>query len=227
MQSNSTLNWQKIADLETLARIATTAALSSKWEEAIKINQKILSLSPDDIEALNRLARAQMCMGLILNAQKTYKKVLGIDPYNIIASKNFEKLSISNNNNHSAKQKNIAENLVNLFISEPGRTKVINLLNLAQPSILAGISYGEKLVINSKSHSITIHTTDGIYLGALPDDIAHRLISFINGGNKYEAYVKAISPKTLTVFIKEISRSEKFINQPSFQNSQYSNYYSE
>lgn len=227
MQSNSTLNWQKIADLETLARIATTAALSSKWEEAIKINQKILSLSPDDIEALNRLARAQMCMGLILNAQKTYKKVLGIDPYNIIASKNFEKLSISNNNNHSAKQKNIAENLVNLFISEPGRTKVINLLNLTQPSILAGISYGEKLVINSKSHSITIHTTDGIYLGALPDDIAHRLISFINGGNKYEAYVKAISPKTLTVFIKEISRSEKFINQPSFQSSQYSNYYSE
>lgn len=227
MQSNSTQNWQKIADLETLARIATTAALSGNWEESIKINQKILNHSPSDIEALNRLARAQMCMGLILNAQKTYKKVLGIDPYNIIAAKNFEKLSKSNNNNHSAKQKNIAENLVNLFISEPGRTKVINLLNLAQPSILAGISYGEKLSINSKSHSITLHTIDGIYLGALPDDLAHRLNSFIGGGNKYEAYVKAISPKTLTVFIKEISRSEKFINQPSFQNSQYSSYFSE
>lgn len=227
MQSNSAQNWQKIADLETLARIATTAALSSNWEEAIKINQKILNLSHGDIEALNRLARAQMCLGQILNAQKTYKKVLSLDPYNIIAGKNFEKLSMSNNNNHSVKQKNIADNLVNLFISEPGRTKVINLLNLAQPSILAGISYGEELVINSKSHSITLHTTDGIYLGALPDDLAHRLISFISGGNKYGAYVKAVSPKTLTIFIKEISRSEKFINQPSFQNSQFSNYYSE
>lgn len=227
MQSNSTKNWQKIADLETLARIATTAALSSNWEDAIKINQKILNHSPSDIEALNRLARAQMCMGLILNAQKTYKKVLNIDPYNIIAGKNYEKLSKNNNNNHTIKQKNIAENLVNLFISEPGKTKVINLLNLAQPSVLAGISYGEKLSINSKSHSITLLTTDGIYLGALPDDLAHRLISFIGGGNKYEAYVKAISPKTLTVFIKEMSRSEKFINQPSFQNSQYFNYNSE
>lgn len=219
MQSDSAHNWQKIANVEILSRLATQAALSCNWEEAAKINEKILHLQPNHIEALNRLARAQLCLGSIEKAQKTYKKVLTLDPYNVIAMKNFEKLEKSDGNQTLTKPKNIVSDFANLFISEPGKTKVINLLNLAQPSVLANISYGEKLIMNAKSHSITIATTDGIYLGALPDDLAHRLISFLNGGNKYDAYVKAISPKMLTVFIKETSRSEKFINQPSFQNT--------
>ncbi len=219
MQSDPALNWQKIANVEILSRLATQAALASEWEVAIKINEKILGIQSDHIESLNRLARAQLCMGEIEKAKKTYKKVLSVDAYNVIATKNYEKLEKSDGSQGTIKPKNIVSDFANLFISEPGKTKVINLLNLAQPSVLANISYGEKLLINAKSHSITISTTEGVHLGALPDDLAHRIISFLNGGNKYEVYVKSISPKMLTVFIKETERSEKFTNQPSFQNT--------
>jgi len=71
--------------------------------------------------------------------------------------------------------------------------------------------------MNLKRHGIGIATNDGQYLGALPDDLAHRLLTYISGGNKYSVFVKYATTKNLTVFIKEIERSTKFVNQPSFQ----------
>ena len=59
-----------------------------------------------------------------------------------------------------------------------------------------------------------------INCGALPDDLAHKLISYIDGGNKYETYVMCTTTKMLSIFIKEVYKSEKFVNQPSFANSQ-------
>lgn len=215
MQSTSA-PWQDIKDLSILAQLAAQAALSSNWQEAIQINEKILGVNENDVEALNRLARAQVCTGKLDKAQKIYKKVLELDPYNIIANKNLDKISKSNSNGH-AKNVVFNYNLSNLFLSEPGKTKVLSLINLAAPNVLALLNYGEQVNLNAKTHSVTITTTEGIYLGALPDDIAHKLITFITGGNKYEAFVKSVSPKILTIFVREIERSEKFTNQPSFQ----------
>ncbi len=222
-------DWESITDFEVLAHLAAQAALSSNWQEAVKINEKILKAEKDNIEALNRLARAMVCIGELPKAQKLYKKVLEIDPYNIIARKNFDKISLSGAAPKPNGQKMPVHiiNVSNLFLSEPGKTKVINLLNLAAPNVLALLSFGEQLSINPKNHSVSITTTEGVYLGALPDDIAHKLIAFITGGNKYEAYVKAVTQKSLTVFIREVSRSARFTNQPSFQASQISYFDSE
>jgi hypothetical protein len=103
-----------------------------------------------------------------------------------------------------------------IFLFEPGKTKIINLLNLAPPSVLAGLNCADQVSILPKNHAVSITAQDGTYLGALPDDLAHRLITFIKEGNKYEAYVKYATIKTLTVFIRETERSQKFSNQPSF-----------
>lgn len=221
MQSSSSSKWQDEQDPQTLAQIAAQAALDCNWQEAILINQKILKENEQDVEALNRLARAQVCTGEIEKAHKTYKKVLEFDPYNIIANKNLSKITSITSGKANGQSKNITfnHNLSSLFLSEPGKTKVINLLNLAPANILSVLNYGEEVRLNPKSHSVTVTTTEGVYLGALPDDIAHKLISFISGGNKYEVYVKSVSPKNLTIFIREIERSEKFTNQPSFQST--------
>ncbi|OGD88898.1 hypothetical protein A3D81_00840 [Candidatus Curtissbacteria bacterium RIFCSPHIGHO2_02_FULL_40_17] len=214
---------------EVLAKQAISAAVAANWQEAAKLNRKILSVSSGDVEALNRLALAQSCLGKVNLAQKTYKRVLSINPYNIIALKNLDKLSkstgaktngISNGNtNHQPK---ISSDVTKLFLSEPGKTKIINLLNLAPPQVLAALNCGDPLMINAKNHSVSISTTNRVYLGALPDDLAHRLISFIAGGNLYDAYVKAATPKNLTIFLREVKRSGKFINQPSFTTGQSS-----
>lgn len=219
MLQSATVKWQGIKDTELLAQLATDAALSANWQEAAKINQKILRTKNDNVEALNKLARALTFLGEPQKAQKIYKKVLALDAYNIIARKNLEKITESNGTNGHQNNATLTPtlNLPSLFVFEPGKTKIINLLNVAQPSTLVVLVPGEEVVINAKNHAVTITKSDGTYLGALPDDLAHRLISFIAGGNKYQAYVKNASAKTLVIFIREVYRSEKFTNQPSFQ----------
>jgi len=211
-------------DSQLLAQQAIQAAICANWQQAAKLNRKILSFTKDDVEALNRLAMAQNCLGNTSEAQKLYKKVLVIDPYNIIARKNLDKISKFNgaktNGTNSIQGNGNNHDLSKLFLFEPGKTKVINLLNLAPPQVLASLRCGEQVLINPKNHSVTITSQEKVYLGALPDDLAHRLIGFIAGGNQYEAYVKCASPKTLTIFIRESIRSPKFTNQPSFQYNQ-------
>lgn len=212
-------SWQETQDPELLAQAAISAATQAHWQEAEKINLKILKNSKADIEALNRLARAQICQGKFSEAKKIYEKVLSLDPYNIIARKNFDRIAKTNGKkgiNSNQPHTIGGQNLISLFLSEPGKTKLINLLNLAQPSVLATLICGEEVQINPKNHSVAITNGEGTYLGALPDDLAHRLIAFISGGNKYQAFVKSASTKILTIFIKETFRSTKFTNQPSF-----------
>ena len=180
---------------EGLAHAAIVAALTSNWAEAIKLNEKILKEDKNNTEALNRLARAQACTGEHQKAHKTYKKVLDVDPYNIIALKNIEKLEKAGGNNiqitiGNTQTNGHTVNLSRVFLDEPGKTKLVHLLNLAPPSILASLNCGDQLVINPKNHAITVATQSGTYLGAFPDDLAHRLLAFITGGNKYDAYVK-------------------------------------
>jgi len=226
MQTSSSGSWQNTEDAILLAKMAADAALSSNWSEAIAINQKILKTNQEDVEALNRLARAQVCTGEIDKAQKTYKKVLELDPYNIIANKNLNKINASNGSG-SGKSITFSPNLSSLFLSEPGKTKVVGLLNLAPPTVLAVLNYGEEVRLIVKTHAVAVTTTESVYIGALPDDTAHKLIAFITGGNKYEAFVKSVTPKSLTIFVRETERSEKFTNQPSFQTNPISYYESE
>lgn len=226
MQSSPSGSWQNTEDAILLAKMAADAALSSNWPDAIAINQKILKSNHEDVEALNRLARAQVCSGEIDKAQKSYKKVLELDPYNIIASKSLNKINLSNGSGNG-KSVVFSPNLTTLFLSEPGKTKVIGLLNLAPPAVLSVLNYGEEVRLNVKSHSVAVTTAESVYIGALPDDIAHKLIAFISGGNKYEAFVKSVTPKSLTIFVRETERSEKFTNQPSFQTNPISYFESE
>lgn len=212
-----THSWQNTQDISFLTQLAITAATSLNWEEAIKINQRILKYSQGNVEALNRLARAYVCLGNLQEAKKVYAKVLQIDPYNIIARKNLDRVSQSSGNNQLKVNLSPNVNLTTMFLFEPGKTKMINLLNLAPAAVLATLNCGDQVLINPKSHSVAITTTDNVYLGALPDDLAHRIIAFIGGGNKYEAYVKTAAAKSLTVFIREIFKAPKFESQPSFQ----------
>jgi hypothetical protein len=54
------------------------------------------------------------------------------------------------------------------------------------------------------------------YLGVIPEDLSQKLIRFINGGNQYQGFIKSVDRQKLEVFIKEVSRSKKFLTTPSF-----------
>lgn len=194
---------------------AIQAAFNSSWKEAIKINKKILKTTPKYTGALNRLAFAYQATGEIKKADQLYKKVLKIDPCNLIAFKSIKKIKDFNlvrgftRNRATVFKKN-------LFLEEPGITKITNLNNLTSKSKLSELHCGDQLILYPRKHDIVFHDLDGMYIGALPDDLSYFLLDFIKKGNKYEAYIKGVSKNVVTVFIKETFRVKKLQAIPSF-----------
>lgn len=199
-----------------VSQAAIEAALSSNWEAALKLNKKILKTEPQNIDALARLARANMELGKRNLARKFYNEVLKYDPYNPIALKNLKIIKSFKSNGQNSNRNGNAKLSPSLFLQEPGKTKVVNLLNVAEPQKLSLIFCGMKVEVVIKNRKITITDAGGKYLGVLPDDISYHLLRLIKGGNKYELFIKSIRVNSLSVLIKEIYRSKKFKNQSSF-----------
>ena len=195
---------------------AIDAALDQRWKEALKINKKIIKLDPQNVDALNRQARAYMELGKANLAKKYYSQTLKYDPYNPIAQKNL-KIMRSFKSNGQISSWNCKDRLSpSLFLQEPGKTKMVNLLNVAEPQKLSQAYCGMKVTMATKNRRVTIVDTNGNYLGVLPDDISHHLLRLTKGGNKYELFIKSISVNSLSVLIKETFRSKRFKNQSSF-----------
>ncbi len=198
---------------------AVTAALSNNWQEAIKLNLTLLKENPENVEALNRLARAYKENGEIKLAQKTYRKVLTLDRFNPIAQKNLKLLESSPRlfRKPGDGHQNLATHCPpEMFLEEPGKTKVVNLINLAPGSILLPLCCGDQTSLTIKRRTVTVVDGNGTYLGALPDDLSTKLIRRLLSGNRYDVYVKTVSKNCLSVIIKETFRAPRFKNQPTF-----------
>lgn len=196
----------------TLKNQAIQTALKGNWQTAISINKTLIDEDPGDIDALNRLALAYTITGKIKEAKLNYQKVLNIDPLNPIALRNLKRLkekgqTLGNGNSNTQ--------INNKFLEEPGKTKVVELVNIAQPKIIESLRTGQSMELSIKRFKIFV-SEGKQYIGVLPDDIAKRLIKFINNGCTYEAYLKSSNPHKVTVFIKEVKKTIKFKDQSSF-----------
>lgn len=195
---------------------AIEAALDSRWEEALQINKKIIKIDPQNIDALNRQAKAYLELGKSSLAKKYYTEVLTIDPYNPIAQKNLKMMKSFKSNGQNYVSCSSARLSPSLFLQEPGKTKLVNLLKVAEPQKLASAFCGMKVEMAIKNRKITIIDLNGNYLGVLPDDISHHILRLFKGGNKYDLFVKSVRVNSLSIIIKETFRSKRFKNQPSF-----------
>lgn len=218
-----------------LFKQAINAALDQKWEDAIKLNRRIIKLDPCNIDALNRQAKAYMELGKLNLAKKFYSEALKFDPYNPIASKNLKIIKSFRSNGQTSLPHKITEPCdgepgngrtrlsPSLFLQEPGKTKIVNLLKVAEPQKLSHVYCGMKVLAEVKNRKIIVTDTEREYLGVLPDDVSHCLIRLLKGGNKYELFVKSIKVNGLSVLIREMFRSKRFKNQPSFLDFSSSN----
>lgn len=198
-----------------LEQQAIKAAMKGAWDQAIELNRKILKLEPENTAALNRLARAFWEKGNLASSKKHYRKVLSIDRYNTIASKNLKRLA----DQKIAKPKKEAQKKTTegaVFLEEPGKTKVVKLVRLTSPNVLSELDSGDEVLLAPKTHAISVTSADKTYLGKIPDDLSHRLLRLIKGGNQYQAFVKAVDRQNLEIFIREIKRAPKYHNFPSF-----------
>lgn len=194
---------------------AIQAALQGNWDEAISQNLALLKESPNDTDTLNRIAFAYTITGKLKEAKETYRRVLTLDNKNPIALKNLQRLidmAASDTKQRSYK----INNLASLFLEEQGKTKVIDLINIADKKIIAHQRTGDILTLTPKRFKIFLYDMQKQYVGMLPDDIGRRIIEFINGNYTFTAYIKYAQGTKVTVFVKEINRSNNLHNQPTF-----------
>lgn len=189
---------------------AIQAALKGNWEAAVEINLEILSTSPQNIQALNRLGRAYTELGQKEAASDAYKQVLKIDKYDTIATKNLKLLPHQKNNLASIV---LADED---FIELPGITKSTQLIKVASRDILLSLSCKQKLDLVPRTHLVSVQTQDKISIGCLPDDLSLKLRSLMKSGYEYCACLKGSSDKGATIFIRELKRPKRVTAVPSF-----------
>ena len=201
-----------------LAQDAIRAALECKWELALELNSQLLESNPNDLCALNRIARAHMELGDIDQASDLYKKVIELDQYNVIATKNLKRLYQVRQvrQGKSFTQVRNTNDIILNFIEEPGKTKIVQLIRPATPEVLFTLRVGDKVELLAKTKGVHVQTIDGLYVGRLPDDLAFSLIQMIGVGNTYDAYLKHVVHNKVYVFIREAYRNIEIMPHPSF-----------
>lgn len=197
---------------DNLTQKAINQALECSWNEAIQTNLKILKLYPDDIDTLNRLSRSYYESGQLAKAKKTSLKIIKIDSSNNIALKAIEKYK------HSLPLRGRVNRNINpsVFIEEPGKTKITNLINVGSSNTCSCLDSGDEIFLVTHTHKVALIDSEGKYVGKLPDDLSARLRSLIKGGNEYQVYIKSVEDKNIKVLIKETTRGNEFKNVQSF-----------
>ena len=185
-----------------LAQEAIQAAISCNWENAIVLNSQILKIDPENLDALNRIARAYAENGDLDKAKKATEKVLKIDPANLIANRCITKWKTFKKNGPSNTKIS-----TEAFIEEPGRTKVINLVSLGDSINISALTGGDPVKLVPHMHRVAISTLDGKYIGRFPDDMAFRFLQLIKTGMLYDAFVKFVSKNEVKVVIRSNSKS--------------------
>lgn len=199
-----------------LTESAINEAINCNWDRAIELNLAIIKTEPENVQAHNRLAKAYCEVGQFKLAKSTYEEVLKIDPYNGIATKNLKKVAAIKSDSTVRNEGTRQKLSTSVFLHEPGVTKLVNLIKVAEPARLLTLSAGSVVYLSTKSKSISVVDENKRYLGVLPDDIAFILLKLIKGGNEYEVIVKSVKQNAITVLIRETVRAKRFKNQPSF-----------
>ena len=194
---------------------AISLAMQSRWQEEVTVNQSIIALLPTDIDAYNRLGRAFMELGEFARAKEAYTQALGLDPYNSIAQKNLQRLSLLPDAPVKVKEKR-REVSPDLFIGEMGKAGVVNLQNLAPRELLAKMTAGNQVHLRVKGQQLVVENDQGEYLGLVEPPHGFRLARMIEGGNKYTAAIVSINNDSVRVIIREVFQHPSQVGRLSF-----------
>lgn len=191
--------------MNDLARHAIELALQGDWEQAIAINNEILSTDPTNIPALNRIARAHLQMGSLELAEKISQDVIDIDPVNSIADKCLQKCMALRESHDLPSSNHTSDNVKRChnFLEVPGKTKIVSLVHIGEPTTLATLGAGEYVQMLPRQHRVSITSFGDTYIGRLPDDIAARVIYLVKNGFEYSVAIKSILPKQVKIYIAE------------------------
>jgi tetratricopeptide (TPR) repeat protein len=200
---------------------AIALAMQSRWAEAVEVNRAILAIDPNDADAYNRLGKAQLELGNYRDAYEAYKRAVELAPGNAIAQKNMNRLAPLAQQAAPALKRATARpgERINpqTFIEETGKTGLTNLVNLAGSETLLSLTAGERVQLAVTNNQLQVRSASGEYLGQVEARLAHRLIRFMEAGNRYTAAVTTVSDKSLSIIIREEFQAPSMVGRQSFQ----------
>jgi len=193
---------------------AIALAMASRWEDASRVNRELLDLFPEDVDAQNRLGKALTEMGRLAEAREAYSKAAAMDPTNVIATKNLQRLAkLATEQGVSTAPARVDPSL---FIEESGKTIITPLQHPAGPSVLAKMTAGDLLELRTANHVVQLVTAEGEVVGQVEPKLAKRLIDLIGGGNRYQTAVTSVDDSSVKVIIRETYKSPKMAGKVSF-----------
>jgi tetratricopeptide (TPR) repeat protein len=204
-----------------LVEDAQVAALSGSWHDAVTINQQIIERSPRDAEAQNRLGHAYLELSQYSSALEAYTAALKIDPANMIARRNLQRLELLHNKGAVVDSvQDAAAGLgipkTSVFIEEVGKTWVDELVNPILREDLADISSGEQLQLLIEESRLIVTRSNGERLGEVEAKTAERVLDLMSRGNRYEVYALGVTPRSLRVILREVFRDPSVGRTVSF-----------
>lgn len=192
--------------MDDITQQAVSSALSGDWQKAEELNELILKDFPDNVGAMVRLAKAQIELGESSKAKKILEKVIKLDPYNSIATKTLLKLKSKDKGGEITHNKISAE----MFLEEPGKTKLTELTNLGDPNIFLQLDPGDEAKLIGGGRTISVNTSNGKHVGKLPVALGFRIKNLTSQGFEFQALIKSTSEDSVKVFIRELSRPSGF-----------------
>ena len=194
---------------------AITLAMQNRWQEAVAVNESIIESLPADIDAYNRLGRAFMELGSFNRAKEAYGQALKLDPNNVIAQKNLNRLSLLSESDVPVKEERRKVS-PDLFIGEMGKGGVVNLQNLASQGILAKMTSGDQVYLRIEGKHLVVENELGEYIGQVESQHGFRLSKLIEGGNEYSAAIVSLDSDKAKIIIREVFQHPSQIGKLSF-----------
>jgi hypothetical protein len=191
-------------------------AMRNAWEEAAEANRRLVQDFEPDVEAWNRLGKAYAELGRIADAREAYNKALSIEPTNVIAQRNAQRLALIRESVLVVARDHHDAVDARFFIEETGKTVARSIFSAVPAEALAKISAGDRLVLAPREDLIVVSTTSGQELGMLDGKLSARLIELLAGGNHYAAAVVRVEGRYVRVMIRETYQSPQLTGRVSF-----------
>ena len=221
MDSEATHTPGSIKLKKDLSHDAVNLALEGEWQRATEVNRAILKLFSDDVEAMNRLAKALIELGSYGEACTVLDKACELAPYNNIAKKHRARLGqlvadADAGNLGPAKQNKKTAGAPQIFIEESGKSGSTILRNTKGNKAVQGLSASEQVAFSRHKNTVTVRTLDGQLIGQVEPKLGNRLARLMNGGNKYAAAVVKVNDDSVSIIIKETFKHRSLQNVGSF-----------
>ncbi len=197
-----------------LVEDAIKLAMQNRWQEALALNQKIIEMFPDDVDAHNRMGRALTELGRYEESRAAYQRSISIDPHNSIAQKNLRRLAQLSS---SEAPPPASEKLdLRLLATETGKTGILNLVQIPDRAVLARMGVADRVRLEVNGRALMVYNSRNELIGQLEPRASQRLIELIKGGNGYTAAILDPEDTHPQVIVKEVYQHPSQAGKVSF-----------